>query len=142
MLTGLIGAIGAMMGIRDRAREGGSYHVFASLMAADLLQLRPEVGLLSPQAVTKCNKDFEWRDSHPAHFVFELLDIVLEGWKKGFPKLFAADSPWTTTLKGDWGGFQLLKPVIQYEDKDASPYWSTAPEPNCHHVSGSIGWIQ
>jgi crotonobetainyl-CoA:carnitine CoA-transferase CaiB-like acyl-CoA transferase len=41
MLTGLIGAIGTMMSIRDRAREGGSYHVFATLMSAAALHLEP-----------------------------------------------------------------------------------------------------
>ena len=34
MLTGLIGATGAMMSLRDRARHEGSYHVLASLAAA------------------------------------------------------------------------------------------------------------
>lgn len=142
MLTGLIGAIGTMMGIRDRAREGGSYHVFASLMAADLLQLRPDVGLFSPEVVKKCDREFEWSESQPGQFVFELLDIVLQGWKKAFPKYFAADSQWMTALKGNWGEFQLLKPVIRYDDKEVSPYWSTAPEPNCHHPSRTVSWLR
>ncbi|EKJ71719.1 hypothetical protein FPSE_08165 [Fusarium pseudograminearum CS3096] len=59
MLTGLIGAIGAMMAIRDRARQGGSYHVFASLMAAAGLHLKPEIGLYSPEVVEKCNQKFK-----------------------------------------------------------------------------------
>lgn len=51
MLTGLVGAIGTMMAIRDRSRHGGSYHVFASLMTAAALHLKPEVGLYSPEVV-------------------------------------------------------------------------------------------
>ncbi|KAJ5532345.1 Succinate--hydroxymethylglutarate CoA-transferase [Penicillium frequentans] len=42
MTIGLIGSFGALMSVRDRARDGGSYHVFASLAAAPEL-LDPEV---------------------------------------------------------------------------------------------------
>jgi hypothetical protein len=59
MLTGLIGAIGATMAIRDRACQGGSYHVFASLMTTVALHLKPEVGLYSPKVVEECNHKFK-----------------------------------------------------------------------------------
>ena len=47
MVTGLIGALGALMGFRDRARNGGLYHVFASLTTAAAYPLSPEIGLYS-----------------------------------------------------------------------------------------------
>ncbi|KAI8311621.1 Succinate--hydroxymethylglutarate CoA-transferase [Colletotrichum sp. SAR11_240] len=141
MLTGLIGAIGAMMAIRDRARQGGSYHVFASLMAAAALPLQPDVGLYSPEAVKQCNERFQWVETGPELFVLELLDVVLKGWADVFPEHFGPESPWFTQLKGEWGSFELLKPVLQLATPEESPYWSSAPEPNCHHDSPSMSWL-
>ncbi|CAG9948143.1 unnamed protein product [Clonostachys rosea f. rosea IK726] len=140
MLTGLIGAIGTMMAIRDRARQGGSYHVFASLMAAAALHLSPEVGLYSPEVVQGCNQKFGWDETGPGLFVLELLDVVLKAWSQAMPKYSGEDSPYMSTLKGDWGEFQVLKPVIQLSDVNASPYFSSAPEPNCYHSSDSTAW--
>jgi hypothetical protein len=141
MLTGLIGAIGAMMAIRDRATKGGSYHVFASLMAAAAYPLDESVGLYSPEVVQKCQKVFNWEETTPAQFVLELLDVVLKSWKEVFPQWFTEDSPLMTNLKGSWGEFQVLKPVVQLANKDVSPYWSLAPEPNCYHESRTISWL-
>ncbi|RSL67888.1 hypothetical protein CEP53_002811 [Fusarium sp. AF-6] len=140
MLTGLIGAIGTMMAIRDRARQGGSYHVFASLMAAAALQLSPEVGLYSPEAVQVCNEKFGWNETGPDLFVLELLDVVLKAWSQEIPEYFGQDSPFMSTLKGDWGEFQVLKPVVRLSDANASPYFSSAPEPNCYRNSAEMMW--
>ena len=141
MLTGLIGAIGTMMAIRDRGSKVGSYHVFASLMAAAALLLQPEIGLYSPELVQKCDKTFNWDNSDPSLFVLELLDIVLKGWKGKFPEYFAKDSPWMTELKNDWGQFRLLKPVVRLANEDSSPSWLTAPQANCWSDSGTIAWL-
>lgn len=141
MLTGLIGAIGAMMAIRDRTRQGGSYHVFASLMAAAAMHLQPDVGLYSPEAVKQCNERFQWGETGPELFVLELLDVVLKGWAYVFPEHFGPKSPWFTQLKGEWGKFELLKPVLKLATPDESPHWSSAPEPNCHHDSPSLSWL-
>ncbi|TVY69867.1 Succinyl-CoA--L-malate CoA-transferase beta subunit [Fusarium oxysporum f. sp. cubense] len=140
MLTGLIGCIGIMMAIRDRARQGGSYHVFASLMAAAALHLSPEVGLYSPEVVQGCKQKFGWDDTSPDLFVLELLDVVLKAWAKAMPKYFGEDSPCMCTLRGDWGEFQVLKPVVQLSDANASPYFSAAPEPNCYCDSAAMAW--
>ncbi|RSL97546.1 hypothetical protein CEP52_010838 [Fusarium oligoseptatum] len=99
MLTGLIGAIGTMMAIRDRARQGGSYHVFASLMAAAALHLSPEVGLYSPEAVQVCNEKFGWNETGPDLFVLELLDVVLKAWSQEMPEYFGQDSPFYVYLE-------------------------------------------
>ncbi|CAF3652165.1 unnamed protein product [Fusarium graminearum] len=141
MLTGLIGAIGAMMAIRDRARQGGSYHVFASLMAAAGLHLKPEIGLYSPEVVEKCNQKFKWGKTGPDHFVLELLDVVLDGWKREMPGFSEKDSPYMSALKGEWGELEVLKPVIRLSDPDTSPCFSSAPEPNCYRSSSAMAWI-
>jgi hypothetical protein len=140
MLTGLIGAIGTMMAIRDRARQGGSYHVFASLMAAAALHLKPEVGLYSPKVVEECNQRFKWDQIGPDLFVLELLDVVLKGWREAIPKFSGQDSPYVSTLKGDWGEFEVLNPVVQLSDPKTSPYFSSAPEPNCYRSSHVMDW--
>ncbi|RSL97117.1 hypothetical protein CDV31_013185 [Fusarium ambrosium] len=140
MLTGLIGAIDTMMAIRDRARQGGSYHVFASLMAAAAFHLSPEVGLYSPEVVQGCNDKFGWNETGPDLFVLELLDVVLKAWSQAMPGYFGQDSPFMSTLKGDWGEFQVLKPVVQLSDVNASPYFSSAPEPNCYRNSAEMMW--
>lgn len=140
MLTGLVGAIGAMMAIRDRARQGGSYHVFASLMTAAALHLKPEVGLYSPEVVEECNQRFKWDPIGADLFVLELLDVVLKGWRTAMPKVYRQDSPYVTTLKGDWGEFEVLKPVLQLIESACSPCFSSAPGPNCYRNSSIIGW--
>ncbi|KAH7268974.1 CoA-transferase family III domain-containing protein [Fusarium redolens] len=140
MLTGLIGSIGTMMAIRDRARQGGSYHVFASLMAAAALHLSPEVGLYSPDMVQDCNQKFGWNETGPNLFVLELLDVVLKAWGQAMPKYFGEDSPCMSTLKGDWGELKVLKPVVQLSDVNASPHFSSAPEPNCYRDSAAMTW--
>lgn len=140
MMTGLIGAIGALLAVRDRAQKGGSYHVKAALMAAAAYPLHKEVGLYSTDAAKQCDEKFQWDKSGPDQFVLELLDIALKGWKKVFPEKFDADSPIFTELAGDWGTFRLLKPVAQLADDETSPHWKTAPEPNCKHKIGDISW--
>ncbi|KAJ6157192.1 alpha methylacyl-CoA racemase [Penicillium chrysogenum] len=141
MVTGLIGALGALMAIRDRARNGGSYHVFASLVAAAAYPLRPEVGLYSPEVLRKVDERFKWEPMGPSMFVFELLQVALNGWKKVFPDLYSPSSQFTTTLTGDWGTFNLLKPVVSLNDHEATPKWSTAPVPHCYYDSSKVSWL-
>lgn len=140
MMTGMIGAIGALLAIRDRAQKGGSYHVQAALMAAAAYPLHREVGLYSPEVVKQCDDKFQWDKSGPDQFVLELLDIALKGWKDVFPDTFGADSPVFNEMTGDWGTFRILKPVVQLADEDVSPRYTTAPEPNCKRDVGQIAW--
>ena len=142
MLTGLIGAIGTMMAIRDRARQGGSYHVFASLMAAAAFPLEPEVGLYPLEVTQKCDDTFKWGHVDASLFVLELLSVVIEGWQKVLPQHFGCRAACMTKLKGEWGNFEILKPVLQFADQQVSPRWSTAPEPNCRLESHETSFLQ
>ncbi|KIW04924.1 uncharacterized protein PV09_04093 [Verruconis gallopava] len=141
MLTGVVGAIGTMMALRDRSRNGGSYHVFASLMAAASLLLDPEVGLYPPEVTQRCDARFKWGHVDPQLFVLELLSVVIEGWQRELPQYFGPDSPWITKLNGEWGQFEILKPVLQFVDQDLSPRWSTAPLPNCRYERDEISFL-
>lgn len=140
MLTGLIGALGAMMAVRDRARHGGSYHVQSSLVAADTISLSPEVGLYSPEVVRKNAEKFQWDVMDSSLYVSELLLVMIKGWKRVFPEYFGENSPFMTTLEGDWARFDLIKPVVTLGDRDATPRWLTAPVPHCYYNS-DISWL-
>jgi hypothetical protein len=131
MLTGLIGAVGTMMALRDRARDGGSYHVFAALMAAAAFPLDPAIGLYHPEVTSKCDKRFKWADVNASMFVLELMSVVIDAWRRELPEYFAPESRFLTEVSGEWGTFQMLRPVLQFEDSEVSPRWSSAPEPNC-----------
>ncbi|KAJ5771396.1 alpha methylacyl-CoA racemase [Penicillium nucicola] len=141
MMTGLIGALGALMGLRDRARNGGSYHVFASLAAAAAYPLSPEIGLYSPEVVHKVDKKFEWESMDSSMFVLELLQVVLNGWNKAWPNLYSPESPFTTKLQGDWGTFDLLGPVVHLADDKISPKCLTAPVPHCYYDAKTTSWL-
>lgn len=140
MLTGLMGAIGTMMALRDRARQGGSYHVFAALMAAAELPLARDIGLYPPEVTRKCDENFKWGHVDPSMFVLELLEVIIDSWKKEMPQYFGLESPWMTEVEGKWGKFELLKPVLQFSDPKVSPRWSSAPEPNCRHNAQEISF--
>lgn len=93
MTTGLVGALGALLSLRDRAVHGGSYHIVSSLVAADSISLHPEIGLYSPDVVRETAETFQWESMDPSQYVSELLVVVLNGWKKVYPEYFAEDSP-------------------------------------------------
>ncbi|KAK0761696.1 hypothetical protein N5P37_005678 [Trichoderma harzianum] len=140
MTTGLVGALGALMALRDRTRNGGSYRVLSSLVAADAISLLPEIGLYSPEVVQQNEKTFQWEVMEPSQYVSELLMVVMNGWKRVYPEYFAQDSPIMTTFeKSHWGQLQLLSPVVRLGDDSATPRWTTPSVPHCH-FDRSISW--
>lgn len=141
MTTGLVGALGALMALRDRALSGGSYRVLSSLVAADTISLHPEVGLYSPDVVRETNNLFKWEVMAPSQYVSELLVVVLNGWKRVFPSYFADGSPFMTTFeKSHWGHLQVLSPVVRLANASASPRWTTPSVPLCHYPR-TISWV-
>ncbi|KAE8366259.1 alpha methylacyl-CoA racemase [Aspergillus caelatus] len=141
MTTGLVGALGALMALRDRARHGGSYRVLSSLVAADAISLEPEIGLYSPDVVSKNVETFQWGIMEPSQYVSELLMVVLNGWKKVYPEYFSPESPIMTTFdNGHWGHMQLLSPVVKLGDSAVTPHWTTGPVPHCYY-DRHISWL-
>lgn len=141
MTTGIVGALTAMMAIRDRARKGGSYHALSSLVAADAISLEPEIGLYPISVVKKTTETFQWVPSNPEQFVSEIMMQVIDGWKHVFPEYIAQDSPFMMTFhKGPWGRLDILKPVTTLGDHEATPQWTSCPVPNCHH-DRNIKWL-
>lgn len=142
MTTGLVGALGALLALRDRARHGGSYRVASSLVKADAIALEPEIGLYSPEVVEKSNQLFKWGHISPSHFVLEILSVVMDGWKRVFPQYFESgpQSLMTSFPEGPWGHMQNLKPVVQLSDYSLTPRWLTSSVPFCYH-SQDIQWL-
>lgn len=141
MTTGAVGALGAMMGIRDRAIKGGSYHVVSSLVAADAIAFDKEVGLYPLDVVRQTAERFGFPPSTPDQFVSEILVQVVNGWKKGLPGYLDEDSPLMTTFdQGPWGKQTLLRPVARLGDEEATPIWRSPAVPHCHH-SRDINWL-
>ncbi|PIG84656.1 hypothetical protein AARAC_002028 [Aspergillus arachidicola] len=141
MTTGLVGALGALMALRDRTIQGGSYHVLSSLVAADTISLHPEIGLYSPDVVRKNAETFQWGVMEPSQYVSELLMVVLDGWKRVYPEYLGENSPLMTKFpESFWGRMQLLSPVVKLEDTAATPHWTSPPVPHCH-FDRSISWL-
>ncbi|RAL02812.1 CoA-transferase family III [Aspergillus ibericus CBS 121593] len=141
MITGLVGAVGAMIAIRRRAVEGGSYHVHSSLVAADTIALEKEIGLYPPEVVRETIERCGFKEITPDQYVTEVLLSVIDGWKKGLPHDLDEDSRFMTTFEsGHWGRQTLLKPVPKLGVEESTPRWTSRPVPHCHH-DRSIGWL-
>ncbi|PWY83912.1 CoA-transferase family III [Aspergillus sclerotioniger CBS 115572] len=142
MTTGLVGALGALMALRDRARHGDSYRVTSSLVKADAIALEPEIGLYSPEVVEKSKQVFQWGYIGPSLFVTEILLVVMDGWKRVFPQYFGGgdESLLMSFEEGPWGKMEILRPVVRLGDDDVTPRWLTPAVPNCYH-GRSIDWL-
>ncbi|CAG8049029.1 unnamed protein product [Penicillium salamii] len=142
MTTGLVGALGTLLALRDRARHGGSYRVTSSLVKADAIALEPEIGLYSPEVVEKSKQLFKWDHIGPEQFVLEILTVVMDGWKRGFPQYFESgpQSLMTKFQESPFGQMENLKPVVQLSDSSVTPRWLTSSVPFCHHPQ-DIEWL-
>lgn len=107
-------------------------------MAAAALPLKQEVRLYPPEVLRTVDERFKWDNTGPELFVLELLDVVLKGWKGVFPEYFDMVS---LKLKGHWGDFEVLKPVLELGTEGVSLYWTSAPEPNCHNEARKVEWL-
>lgn len=142
MSTGLVGALGTLLALRDRSRLGGSYRVTSSLVKADAISLEPEIGLYSPEIVAKSSELFKWGYIGPSQFVTEILLVVMDGWIKVFPRYFGngPQSLMITFEDSPWGQMNILKPVAQLSDSNVTPRWLTPAVPHCYHPR-DIKWL-
>lgn len=142
MITGLVGALAAMIAVKERALKGGSYHVTASLVAADAIALEEEIGLYPPDIVRQTAEWFGFVPSTPDQFVSEIMIQVIDGWKRRLPHYLNEDSPLMTSFdeQGPWGHQTLLKPVARLGDDEATPKWTYPSVPYCYH-DRNISWL-
>ncbi|KAI3391188.1 hypothetical protein diail_7793 [Diaporthe ilicicola] len=133
MSTGVLGAVGAMLGLKRRAAEGGSYYAHASLTGVNAYALTEEIGLYPESTVEECKERFQWGEMRGQHHVLDLLVTVWKGWKRVLGDYLQPEGGWFQSFENSaFGGQRLsvLKPVVQIEgDEGTSPRWSTASTP-------------
>ncbi|KAH8678325.1 CoA-transferase family III domain-containing protein [Xylariales sp. PMI_506] len=141
MTTGVIGAVGALQALRDRATKGGSYAVHASLTAVNTFALKPEVGLYQPAVVAECAQRFRWAEMRAQHHVLDLLVTVMDGWKRVLGAHLEEGSGWFQSFEGSaFGGERLsiLKPVVGLSDAECTPRWTSPSVPYAYEKAADV----
>ncbi|KAJ4350674.1 hypothetical protein N0V95_004522 [Ascochyta clinopodiicola] len=143
MSTGVLGALGAMLALRRRATEGGSWEVHASLVGVNAYALREDVGLYPLQTVLECQERFQWGEMRGSHHVLDLLVTVWQGWKKVLGAYLEEESGWYQSFEGSaFGGKKLsmLKPVPQCEGPEGAR-WLTPSVPYGAEKLEDMAWL-
>ncbi|KAH6614819.1 CoA-transferase family III domain-containing protein [Boeremia exigua] len=143
MSTGVLGAVGAMLALRNRATKGGSWDVHASLVGVNAYALREDVGLYPVQAVQECQDRFQWGEMRGSHHVLDLLVTVWKGWKKVLGKYLDEKSGWYQSFEDSaFGGKRLsiLKPVPQIEGAEGAR-WLTPSVPYGAEKLENVAWL-
>ncbi|KAM7193978.1 succinate--hydroxymethylglutarate CoA-transferase [Rhypophila sp. PSN 637] len=145
MTAGAVGALGALMALRDRTTKGGSSLVHASIVAGNMFALSKEVGLYSREVVAKCTQRFRWGEMRGQHHVLDLLRTVLAAWDRDddVRELLREDigdeGLFTTWEESAFGGRRLsvLKPVVRFRvdgegeaELGVGPEWKTPSVPH------------
>lgn len=144
MSTGVLGAVGAMLGLKRRAVEGGSYYSHASLTGVNAYALTEEIGLYPEQVVEECKERFQWAEMRGSHHVLDLLVTVWGGWKRVLGNYLEPGSAWFQSF--DKSAFQgkklsILKPVVQFEgDADSNPEWRTPSVPYANEKADAVSF--
>ncbi|USW58701.1 Putative CoA-transferase family III [Septoria linicola] len=129
MLSGAVGALVTLLGIRDRTTKGGSYHAHVSLMAMDTAQLEPEFGLYNKETVAKVQETYQFGEMRPHHMVTDLLDIMVQAWENHSDVLKKKER--FVEFETKYGKkHKLLAPGIKFESAESSPRWEWGPVPN------------
>ncbi|RMD42804.1 hypothetical protein DV735_g2356, partial [Chaetothyriales sp. CBS 134920] len=143
MTTGLVGALAAMIAVRERAVRGGSYNITSALVAAGTAALDPDVGLYPLDVVRATAERFSFPPTTPDQYAWELLASVIDGWKRDVVgvELDENKSKLLTTFEdGHWGKQSILKPVAKLDSEEASPSWTSCPVPHGYNGWGTT-WI-
>lgn len=141
MSTGVLGAVGAMLGLKRRAVEGGSYYAHASLAGVNAYALTEEIGLYPETTVEECKARFQWAEMRGQHHVLDLLVTVYSGWKRVLGEYLQPASGWFQSFEESaFGGktLSILKPVVQLEGDDASVEWKTSSVPYAYEKANEV----
>jgi hypothetical protein len=142
MLCGLVGAVGVMMGLRERAVKGESWVVSASLVRGNMLALEEKIGLYSEEVVRECQRRFQWGEMRAEHGVLDLMRTVWKGWNGDeiMKEYVKEDSgwfqSWDKTAFGEGSRLSILRPVIRFvrgedgeEERRLTPRWLSPSVP-------------
>lgn len=141
MSTGVLGAVGAMLGLKRRAVEGGSYYSHASLVGVNAYALTEEVGLYPERIVEECKERFQWGEMRGQHHVLDLLVTVWNGWKKVLGDYLQPASGWFQSFENsafDGQTLSILKPVVKFENEDSSPEWRSPSVPYAYEKAEEV----
>ncbi|KAJ4318796.1 hypothetical protein N0V94_004220 [Neodidymelliopsis sp. IMI 364377] len=142
MSTGVLGAVGAMLALKERATKGGSWEVHASLAGVNAYALREDVGLYPLETVRECQERFQWDEMRGSHHVLDLLVTVWRGWKKVLGEYLEEESGWFQSFEDSaFGGKRLsvLKPVPQIEGAEG-PRWVLPSVPYGFEALNDVRW--
>ncbi|KAK4183545.1 succinate--hydroxymethylglutarate CoA-transferase [Podospora australis] len=154
MSCGVVGAVGVMMGLRNRATKGGSWVVNSALVRVNTFSLSKEVGLYDMKTVEECQRRFKWREMRGQHHVLDLLGTVWDGWmgNEVVQKYLKEDGGWFESWKesafGQGMRLSILKPVVRFsvgqeEEKDeegARPAWTLPSVPFGFYDADLVGF--
>ncbi|GJC80606.1 hypothetical protein ColLi_03444 [Colletotrichum liriopes] len=145
MSTGVLGAVGAMLGLKRRAVEGGSYYSHASLTGVNAYALTEDVGLYPKSTVEECKQRFQWGEMRGAHHVLDLLVTVWNGWKKVFGDYLNPEGDWFQSFDGsafDKKRLTILRPVVKFErESETTPEWKTPSVPYAYQKAESVRFL-
>ncbi|KAK1564045.1 CoA-transferase family III domain-containing protein [Colletotrichum navitas] len=145
MSTGVLGAVGAMLGLKRRAVEGGSYYSHASLTGVNAYALTEGVGLYLQSVVDDCKKRFQWGEMRGAHHVLDLLVTVWNGWKQVLSDYLDPEGEWFRSFNGssfDNKTLTILRPVDRFEgESESTPHWKTPSVPYAHEKAESVRFM-
>lgn len=129
MLTGAVGTLVTLLAIRDRARQGGSYHSHVALVSLDTAQLEQGVGLYPPQVVKQVQEKLNFAPMRPHHMVTDLLNIMIEAWRENSDVL--ERERYYVQFETAFGKkHKILAPAFKFDSEEASPKWTHGPVPN------------
>ncbi|KAG9199791.1 hypothetical protein G6514_007905 [Epicoccum nigrum] len=140
MSTGVLGAVGAMLGLKQRAIHGGSWEAHASLAGVNAYALREDVGLYPLKTVQECQERFQWGEMRGSHHVLDLLVTVWKGWKKVLGSYLEEGCGWYQSFEGsafEGKRLSVLKPVAQIEGSR----WSSPSVPYGVEKLDAIKWL-
>ncbi|KAK2756030.1 putative alpha methylacyl-CoA racemase [Colletotrichum kahawae] len=145
MSTGVLGAVGAMLGLKRRAVEGGSYYSHASLTGVNAYALTEEVGLYPEATVEECKQRFQWGEMRGSHHVLDLLVTVWNGWQRVLGDYLQPESDWFQSF--DDSAFEkkrlsILKPVVKFNgEQETTPEWKTSSVPYANERAETIKFL-
>lgn len=143
MSTGVLGAVGAMLALKQRATHGGSRVVHASLAGVNAFALSPAVGLYPLQTVQECQERFQWGEMRGSQHVLDLLVTVWKGWKRVLGAYLAEESGWYQSFERSafaGGRLSVLKPVPQIEGAQGAR-WSLPSVPYGAEKLEGMAWL-
>lgn len=142
MSTGVLGALGTLIALRDRATKGGSYSVHSSLTGVNAYALREDVGLYPVEIVKECQERFQWQSMRGSHHVLDLIVTVWKGWKKVFGEYLDEKSGWFQSFENsafDGRKLSILKPIAQIDG--VSNGWKSSSLPYGAEKPSTLSWL-